>query len=104
MTCDVGEVTEGLENEACVFIVSIVYSILVKQEEEMEPAGVSDTVTISYQRSYIKIKTFLCVFFFFFFFAYSVFFEVPQRYTSRGDKLGDRGGNSSALPLRPIHL
>ena len=40
-----------LRNEARVFIVSIVYSIFVLQELEMEPAGVSGTVTISDQRN-----------------------------------------------------
>ena len=46
-----------LEKEAHVFIVSIVYSIFVLQELEMEPSGVSGTVTIWDQRSYIKIAT-----------------------------------------------
>ena len=40
-----------------VFIVSIVYSVFVYQELEMGPAGVSSTLTISDQRSYIKIAT-----------------------------------------------
>ena len=33
------------------------YSIFVQQELEIDPAGVSNTVTISDQRSYIKIET-----------------------------------------------
>ena len=46
-----------LEKEAHVFIVSILYFKFVWQELEMVCAGVSDTVTISYQRWYIKIET-----------------------------------------------
>ena len=36
--------------------------------------------------------------------AYSVFFKFPQMNKSKGVKSGDQGGNSVALPLRPIHL
>ena len=38
-------------------VYSIVYSIFVSQVLETEPAGVSSTVTISDERSYIKIET-----------------------------------------------